>query len=111
MAFGKRSGYGTIFPVSSRFTCQQSSITMYWYPASFIPDETIASAAPFTRSSLTLQPNLFQVFHPIGGVSAKPLDGGVCAKVMAETNAETMANNDSTLFMNIFSVFADSCTR
>src|SRR5215831_2974002 len=60
-------------PFSSRLTCQQSSITTFWYPASFIPLETIASAMDLIISSLTLQPNLFQLFQPIGGVSATPL--------------------------------------
>src|SRR5882762_504562 len=31
------------------------------------------SAMDFKRSSLTLQPNLFQLFQPIGGVRATPL--------------------------------------
>src|SRR5258708_38515987 len=31
------------------------------------------SAMDFKRSSLTLQPNLFQLFKPIGGVRATPL--------------------------------------
>src|ERR1700683_5252981 len=38
-----------------------------------MPELTTASAAPLMRSSLTLQPNLFQLFQPIGGVRAKPL--------------------------------------
>src|SRR5580700_10266024 len=35
-----------------------------------MPDFTIASAVCLMRSSLTLQANLFQLFHPIGGVGA-----------------------------------------
>lgn len=35
-----------------------------------MPDETMASAISLMRVSLTLQPNLFQLFHPIGGVAA-----------------------------------------
>src|SRR5438445_8969229 len=47
-----------------------------------MPDFTIASAMPRTSSSLTLQPNLFQVFQPIGGVRASPADTEVdCANV------------------------------
>src|SRR5579863_9101697 len=40
-----------------------------------MPDLTTASAIPLMRSSLTLQANLFQEFHPIGGVSARFADG------------------------------------
>src|SRR5215831_7896436 len=36
-----------------------------------MPDFTTASAMLLIMSSLTLQPNLFQEFHPIGGVSAR----------------------------------------
>jgi hypothetical protein len=32
----------------------------------------MASAVWRIKSSLTLQPNLFQLFHPIGGVRANP---------------------------------------
>src|SRR5579863_1198146 len=35
-----------------------------------MPDFTIASAVCRSNSSLTLQANLFQLFHPIGGVRA-----------------------------------------
>src|SRR5579872_1832217 len=35
-----------------------------------MPDFTIASAICLMRSSLTLHANLFQLFHPIGGVGA-----------------------------------------
>src|SRR6266576_2836747 len=35
-----------------------------------MPDFTIASAIDLIMSSLTLQANLFQLFHPMGGVSA-----------------------------------------
>src|ERR1700693_1393647 len=73
MPDGKCLGSATMFPLPSRSTCQQSSMTMYWYPASFMPEATIASAICRIRSSLTLQPNLFQLFHPIGGVLANAL--------------------------------------
>src|SRR3954466_7062063 len=35
-----------------------------------MPEATIASAVSRINASLTLQPNLFQLFHPIGGVWA-----------------------------------------
>src|ERR1700693_1141048 len=38
-----------------------------------MPDFTRASAIPRTKSWLTLQANLFQVFQPIGGVRARLL--------------------------------------
>src|SRR5215471_5864269 len=49
------------------------------YPASFIPDFTTASAMPLIMSSLTLQPNLFQEFHPMGGVRARFAETVVCS--------------------------------
>src|ERR1700746_530104 len=81
MPEGKRCGSATMFPCVSRETCQQSSITTYWYPASFMPDFTIASAMPLIMSSLTLQANLFQLFHPIGGGNARFAEGAAfCAQ-------------------------------
>src|SRR5260221_9994937 len=38
-----------------------------------MPLATMPSAMDLSRSSLTLQPNLFQLFHPMGGVRATPL--------------------------------------
>src|SRR5580704_4117383 len=38
-----------------------------------MPDFTMASAICRIRSSLTLHANLFQLFHPIGGVGARVL--------------------------------------
>src|SRR5215467_9331902 len=50
-----------------------------------MPDFTIASAMPRTSSSLTLHANLFQVFQPMGGVSARPLETDVsCANATQE---------------------------
>src|SRR3954469_24239141 len=72
MPEGNRWGSATMRPWPSRLTCQQSSITRYWYPASFMPVETRASAVALSRDSLTLQPNLFQLFQPMGGVAARP---------------------------------------
>jgi hypothetical protein len=43
-------------------------------------------------SSLTLQPNLFQLFQPIGGVSAAPLSH---AAGLAEHNAKENVNAKS----------------
>jgi hypothetical protein len=60
-------------PSTLRVPCQQSSITTYWYPAAFMPFEPIASAVSLITFSLTSQANLFQLFHPIGGVGASPL--------------------------------------
>src|SRR5436305_9105215 len=37
-----------------------------------MPEETIASAVSRTTFSFTLHANLFQLFQPIGGVSASP---------------------------------------
>src|SRR5208282_6442141 len=74
MPCGKRCGSTTMFAFASRPTCQQSSMLTYSYPASFMPDLTTASAIFLIISSLTLQPNLFHEFHPMGGVSARLAD-------------------------------------
>src|SRR5262249_831505 len=59
-----------------------------------MPDFTIASAIPRIISSLTLQPNLFQLFHPMGGVSARLADGAAfCAKRAAQASIKTAAHN------------------
>src|ERR1044072_1655634 len=50
-------------------------MTTYLSPASRIPLETIASAVSRISDSLTSQPKWFQLFHPIGGVSATRLGG------------------------------------
>src|SRR5260221_12038021 len=67
-----------------------------------MPDLTIASAIPRTSSALTLQPNLFQVFHPMGGVSARPLDTELsCASTAAlSDNAKTIKINN-LLFISV----------
>jgi hypothetical protein len=53
-----------------------------------------------TNSSLTLQPNLFQLFHPIGGVSAKPL-----SKALEQgepiSAPQTIARNKPARFTNL----------
>src|SRR5579864_6595828 len=40
-----------------------------------MPDFSMPSAIARIRSSLTLQANLFQLFQPMGGVSARLADG------------------------------------
>src|SRR5262252_11032343 len=87
-------------PFSSRLTCQQSSITTYWYPASFIPLETIASAMDLIISSLTLQPNLFQLFQPMGGVSATPLSHARACGT-AQTMEKTAKKNANVIFQKL----------
>src|SRR5712692_1004817 len=72
MPEGKVFASAMMLPAASRLTCQQSSMTTYSYPASFMPLLTRASAADLTRSSLTLQAKRFQLFQPIGGVRARP---------------------------------------
>src|SRR5438270_10781157 len=96
MPEGKRCESARMFPCLSRDTCQQSSMTMYWYPASFIPLVTIASAMDLIMSSLTLQPNLFQLFQPIGGVSATPLSQARVASGNEERKMRT--TTDKTIF-------------
>src|SRR5579863_5772723 len=66
-----------------------------------MPDLTMASAMPRTSSSLTLQPNLFQVFHPMGGVSAKPLETALGCARPAALNDETIRIRESN-FLDIF---------
>src|SRR6266568_6347358 len=107
MPLGKRCGSTTMLPFASRETCQQSSITTYWYPASFIPDLTIASAIPRTSSSLTLQANLFQVFHPMGGVSAWPFETGFSC---ANTDAANDKNRKIASCLFIFSCLSQANT-
>src|SRR5882762_10368445 len=50
-----------------------------------MPLLTTASAISRMSLSLTLQPNLFQLFHPIGGVGAR--DADVCAEVAGARSA------------------------
>src|ERR1700756_4036097 len=46
-----------------------------------MPDFTMPSAMLLIRSSLTLQANLFQLFHPMGGVRARFAEGAeFCAQ-------------------------------
>src|SRR5579863_3247185 len=56
-----------------------------------MPDFTIASAVCLMRSSLTSHANLFQLFHPIGGVGA---NAESCATTWeAEVNRTTPRKN------------------
>src|ERR1700722_11828702 len=66
------------------------------YPASFMPEETIASAAARTSLSVTLPANRFQLFQPMGGVAANVLD---CA-----SNAEGMTRAASSRARNALSI-------
>src|SRR5512132_2107192 len=77
MPDGNRFASGTIAPDVSRETCQQSSMTTYWYPASRMPLATMASAVSLMRASLTSHWKRFQLFHPIGGVRARSIQA-VC---------------------------------
>src|ERR1700733_4219087 len=65
-----------MLPLASRLPSHVSSILMYRYPASFMPEETMASAAARTSLSVTLPAKRFQLFQPMGGVAANVL---VCA--------------------------------
>src|ERR1039457_3971263 len=56
------------------------------YPASRMPDLTIPSAISRTIWSLTRLLKLFQLFQPIGGVLARPLDF-TGAGIVKETGA------------------------
>src|SRR5438309_11384238 len=95
MPLGNLTGSATMFPDESRLTCQQSSMLMYRYPALFMPLATIASAISLINCSLTLHPNLFQLFQPIGGVRASPLSsentGVVFALIANRTKTATLA--------------------
>src|SRR6516162_4718967 len=73
MPLGNLVGSGMMTPVGSRLLCQQSSMLMNWYPAAFMPLVAMASAIARMRPSLMLQPKLFQLFQPMGGVRARPL--------------------------------------
>ena len=71
-----------------------------------MPDFTIASAIDLIMSSLTLQANLFQLFHPIGGVRASLAEmlssaiRGVATSVSAN-NARTARFDDMVFSVGI----------
>src|ERR1700746_2739368 len=65
-----------------------------------MPDFTMASAMLLIMSSLTLQPNLFQLFQPIGGVRAKLAEGACCLELVAgwaEADATNIKNMSATI--------------
>src|SRR3954471_23890243 len=64
-----------------------------------MPDLTIASAMPRTSSSLTLHPNLFQVFHPIGGVRASPFEVSDCASETAVNSEHRVADRHKSFLI------------
>src|ERR1700739_2540584 len=71
-----------------------------------MPDCTIASAMPLMRSSLTLQANLFQEFHPMGGVSARLAEGEAfsCASRQGarSSSVTNRMDSDGLVFMQTF---------
>src|SRR5262250_1812283 len=50
-----------------------------------MPLVTIPSAMDLRRSSLTLHPNLFQLFQPMGGVKATPLSSALSSRAVRKT--------------------------
>src|SRR5438093_12443952 len=75
MPFGNRVWLGTRLPLESRLgSAQQSSMLTYWYPASFRPSETNASATRLIVVSVKIASwwVKFQLLKPIGGVRANP---------------------------------------
>src|SRR5215471_19175377 len=67
---GNRVGSGWRCPPESRvLAIQQSSMLTYRYPSWSRPFATMASAMPLISVSLMLQPNLFQLFQPMGGLA------------------------------------------
>ena len=57
-----------------------------------MPDDTIASAVSRISCSSMRQPNLFQLFQPIGGVGARPRGAAVVAVDAALCHAVVVAN-------------------
>src|SRR5258708_1765925 len=62
----------------------------------------MASAIPRTSSSLTLQPNLFQVFHPIGGARARPLETALSCASAALLSDETRRRTSQNIFLGMW---------
>src|ERR1700733_6316415 len=72
-----------------------------------MPDLTTASAMFLIMSSLTLQPNLFQEFHPMGGVRARFADGDALSCCAPELATSSSAQKHRTkirrfIFMQTF---------
>jgi hypothetical protein len=57
--------------------------------------DTIASAVPLISESLTLQPKWFQLFHPIGGVSARREEGGEEIDAASTSGSRTRLRRES----------------
>src|SRR6266545_2877158 len=77
MPDGNRVGSARRLPLASRVAAiQQSSMLTYRYPSRSSPLATTASAIPLIRFSSMLQPNLFQLFQPIGGAALTNRRGG-----------------------------------
>src|ERR1700733_11340028 len=85
-----------MLPLASRLPSHVSSILMYRYPASFMPEETMASAAARTSLSFTLPAKRFQLFQPMGGVAARV---AVCAN-----NVDGMSRAASSRARNPLSI-------
>jgi hypothetical protein len=70
-----------------------------------MPDLIMASAVPRIISSLTLQPNLFHEFHPMGGVRAKAGEGTLfsCANepVMSSQTEKEKIKLDLCILMQL----------
>ena len=56
-----------------------------------MPEETIASAVSRMSFSSMSQAKVFQLFHPMGGVSARPAN--FCADADADTSNKTSGTN------------------
>nr|BFE70113.1 hypothetical protein GCM10020092_034140 [Actinoplanes digitatis] len=52
-----------------------------------MPELTMLSAMPRINDSLMLQKNVFQLFHPIGGVRPTPFSRACAGEAAVETNA------------------------
>ena len=96
-----KPGLVCIFPSASRVPSHPSSMLMYWYPAAFIPLVTIASAWARIMESSILGPNLFQLFHPIGGVGESFAAEPLCAGLIGHRVAATASPRDNTYILFI----------
>src|SRR5438046_10428808 len=67
-----------------------------------MPLATMPSAMDLMRSSLTLQPNLFQEFQPIGGVWARPLSRAVEGWTKESKARSATAKNKQSRAVNVF---------
>jgi hypothetical protein len=67
-----------------------------------MPEETILSAIPLTSSSLIFTWKVFQLFHPIGGVSAKPSNFWASLLILQKSSA--IRNNLIFITVTIFEI-------